>query len=197
MKAKGFVFVLTLFVISACGSDTKTVTPSGSQSASVHSAVKLTSDFLMGTWTSGCALDAKRSGIYIKEYLTYDDTGEADRSTTSYLDAKCTAELYQQTLLATYKISDRGVYSETRKSVSLTPLASVTLTWFTHGQGLCEDTDWHLNEERTFSDVSLCGIASHATLVLSAKQDSGIAELTARECDPFSHTDCKNIRYMR
>jgi len=202
MRAKGFVLLLVLSLGSGCGSATKTEgnASGGAVSApppTTDTTTKITSDYLLGTWISGCRLDPKRSQIYIKEYLTFDDTGEVDRLSTSYLDSSCSVALYQQTLTAKFNLSNDGRYSEVRKSVSISPLSTTAVGLFTQYQGFCGDPNWNLNEERTFSNVHSCGIDANVKMILSAKDDHGISELDVRECRPMSHSHCANLSYMR
>jgi hypothetical protein len=197
MRAKGFVFALLVVLLSACGSDTKTeVLPSTGPGLDSRPAVRITQEFLLGTWTSNCALDPKRSGIYVKEYLQY-DVDQVNRLATSYLDSACTASIYQSNLTSTYVFSSMGMYSETRKTVAILPLSSVGVNLFQGFQGYCGDRSWRLNEERTFRDVTACGIDQVVKLSLEAHDDRSYSELTATECEPRNPRNCTVMTYLR
>ena len=200
MKAKSLIFatVACLVFTGACGSNTKTE-GSGQGLNSLSQApntVRVDSQFLLGTWSSGCVLDPKRLDIYVKEYLQY-DLGTVNRFTTSYLDSACTAALYQQNVSATYDISELGVYIEHRTSVAITPQSSTAVGLFGVSGGFCGDANWRLNEERTFQDVSDCGIDIDAKLSLQGQALTGAHELSTRECEPRSPTNCTVMTYTR
>jgi hypothetical protein len=199
MRAKGFVFLALLgSLASGCGSDTKTDSASeGSSSPAPTSAILVTSGYLLGTWTTLCTLDPKRHDIYIQDYLTYDDEGNVDRSTTSYLDSRCTAELFQENLHSTFAFTRAGAYTEDRKSVAYLPYSSAAVSMFTTYSGFCGDKDWHVNEERTFQDVKVCGVDPAVKLSLTARSDQGMSELEVRECEPRNPRACTSLRYLR
>ena len=202
MWTKGFVFALLITLVSGlsgCGSDSKTtVEPLTSPSGDEGPKVSITQQFLLGTWSSACVLDPKRSGIYIKEFLQY-DIAQMNRLTTSYLDSACTAPIYQQNLESTYLFSSMGVYSETRKSVSILPMSSVAISLFANQTpGFCGDRNWQVNEERTFNDVTMCGgIDTAIKLSLEAHQGTSVYSLSARECEPRNPRDCTTMDYTR
>jgi hypothetical protein len=198
MKTQGLVFTILLALItSGCGSDTKTESSGQAVNKSVPpNTVRLTGEYLLGTWSSGCVKDQKRYDVYIQEYLQY-DIGKVNRLTTSYLDSGCSIVLFQQNVAATYVLSSMGVYSETRKSAAITAQSSTGLNLFMMGDGYCGDHHWMLNVERTFTDVTDCGINSVAKLSLQAIEEGSISNLTARECEPRNPTNCTVMTYMR
>jgi hypothetical protein len=197
MRAQGLVFAVLLVLVSACGSDTKTeVSGQSTQKTETPTAARVSSQDLLGTWTSGCVLDPNRLDIYIKEDVQF-DINKVNRLTTSYLDRACSALLYQQNLESTYAFSSLGAYSEKRSSVALTAQSSTGLGLFMGGDGYCGDRHWHLNVERTFNDVSDCGINSDVEIALKIKAGSTTTELNMHECQPRNPRDCTDMIYLR
>jgi len=197
MRAKGFVFALMMAVATGCGSDTKTES-SGQASNQVNdnNTFRLSKEDLLGTWSSGCVLDPKRLGIYVKEYLQY-DVDQVNRLTTSYFDRACSAEFFQQNLASTYQFSNQGVYTESRTSVALTVQSSNGIGMFNSGGGYCQVKDWKVNEEKTFADVTVCGINVDVKISLKAEVQGSETSLNARECEPRNPRDCTEMNYTR
>ena len=199
--------MVMMSVLTACGSDEKAEPFSLKSSESGYTntlndsagtnreKLKITSDYLLGTWTSACAADPVRRDIYIKEFLTFDDEGNVNRETTSYLGFKCSVELYQQNLNGKFTFSSSGIYAESRTKVSYIVRSDTGVDIV--NKGLCNRKDWRKYDQHDFNDVHQCGIAPALKLSLKGVKDSNSSTLTVTECKSEKFQDCSEMIYTR
>jgi hypothetical protein len=195
MRVHNVVFTLFLLsVVAACGSETKTETSQSALTENTASGPVASNQDLQGTWGSACVVDQKRLGIYIKEFLTFDENS-VRRDTTSYLDAKCESPFFEQVTLGTDQFSSSGEYSETRQSLLVKPLTTAAAGMFSSSHYCGDQTRWSVDEERSIIDVHACGVELVQAISMHARNDHGARKLTARECERGDARDCTVMTY--
>jgi hypothetical protein len=195
MRVQNVVFTLILMcAVAACGSETKTETTQSALTENTAAGPRASSQDLQGTWASACVIDKKRLGIYIKEFLTFDENS-IRRDTTSYLDAKCESPFFEQVTLGTDQFSANGEYSETRQSLLVKPLTTSAAGMFSSSHYCGDQTRWNIDEERSITDVHSCGVELVQTISMRARNDHGARKLTAKECETGDASDCTMMTY--
>ncbi|CAN5951493.1 unnamed protein product [Sphagnum jensenii] len=170
--------------VLGCGSHSASVTTSSPdvQVSSSPALIPLTSDLLLGTWTSSCHLDQSRVGVYIEETVVLAESTVV-RTISSFLDENCIRAFFDQVYDGTYQFSASGSYLEKRSSVSITPLSSIATSLFEQNTGLCQSNLWRINQPQEFLDIEKCGYDSNIKAQFSLSQNAGMNYLKEETCD--------------